>query len=128
MRSWVPGQHASTFGANPVAVEAALATLEVINSERLMENAVKMGRLAMKRLEEMKERYEIVGDVRGKGLFIGAEIVKTKKGKERGVREAQAITEACFKDGLILITAGRNTLRVIPPLNVAREELEEALT
>lgn len=127
MRSWVPGQHASTFGANPVAVEAALATLEVINSERLMENAVKMGRVAMKRLEEMKEHYEIVGDVRGKGLFIGVEIVKTKKGKERGVREAQALTEACFKDGLVLITAGRNTLRVIPPLNVAREELDEGL-
>ncbi|MDA4136383.1 MAG: acetyl ornithine aminotransferase family protein [Thaumarchaeota archaeon] len=127
MGSWVPGQHASTFGANPVAVEAALATLEVINSEKLMENAVKMGRVAMKRLEEMKERYEIVGDVRGKGLFIGVEIVKSKKTKERGAREAEAIERACFKDGLILITAGRNTLRVIPPLNVAREELEEGL-
>jgi len=127
MGSWVPGQHASTFGANPVAVEAALATLEVINSEKLMENAVKMGTVAMKRLEEMKDRYEIVGDVRGKGLFIGVEIVKSKKSKERGVREAQAITSACFKDGLILITAGGNTLRVIPPLNVVREELDEGL-
>jgi 4-aminobutyrate aminotransferase len=127
MESWVPGQHASTFGANPVAVEAALATLEVINSEKLMENAVKMGSVAMKRFEEMKRRYEIVGDVRGKGLFIGVEIVKSKKGKERGVRESQEITKACFKDGLILITAGRNTLRVVPPLNVAREELEEGL-
>ena len=120
MDSWVPGQHASTFGANPVAVEAALATLEVINSERLMENAVKMGRVAMKRLDEMKEGYEIVGDVRGKGLFIGVEIVKSKKTKERGVRESQAVARACFKDGLILISAGRNTLRVIPPLNVAQ--------
>jgi 4-aminobutyrate aminotransferase / (S)-3-amino-2-methylpropionate transaminase / 5-aminovalerate transaminase len=55
------------------------------------------------------------------------EIVKSKKSKERGVRESQAITSACFKDGLILITAGRNTLRVVPPLNVAREELEEGL-
>ncbi len=127
MDSWVPGQHASTFGANPVAVEAALATLEVINSEKLVENASKMGRVAMKRLEEMKERYEIVGDVRGKGLFIGVELVKDKKSKERGVREAQAVTRECFRDGLILITAGRNTLRVIPPLNVAMEELEEGL-
>ena len=127
MDSWVPGQHASTFGANPVAVEAALATLEVISSEKLMDNAVKMGRVAMKRFEEMKERYEIVGDVRGKGLFIGVELVKDKKSKERGVREAQAVTRACFRDGLILITAGRNTLRVVPPLNVAREELEEGL-
>jgi len=127
MDSWTPGQHASTFGANPVAVEAALATLEVISSERLMENAVKMGSVAMRRFKEMRERYEIVGDVRGKGLFIGVEIVKDKKSKERGVQEAQAVTRACFKDGLILILAGRNTLRVIPPLNVAREELEEGL-
>jgi len=127
MRSWVPGQHASTFGANPVAVEAALATLEVISSERLMENAVKMGRVAMKRFEEMKERYEMVGDVRGKGLFIGVEMVKTKKGKERGVREADEVTHECFREGLVLIKAGRNTLRVIPPLNVAREELEEGI-
>jgi 4-aminobutyrate aminotransferase len=127
MDSWVPGQHASTFGANPVAVEAALATLEVISSEKLVENAVKMGGVAMKRLEEMKEKYEVVGDVRGKGLFIGVEIVKNKKSKERGVREAQAVVRECFKDGLILILAGTNTLRVVPPLNVAREELEEGL-
>jgi 4-aminobutyrate aminotransferase len=127
MDSWVPGQHASTFGANPVAVEAALATLEVISSEKLVENAVKMGGVAMKRLEEMKEKNEMVGDVRGKGLFIGVEIVKNKKSKERGVREAQAVVRECFKDGLILILAGTNTLRVVPPLNVAREELEEGL-
>ena len=127
MDSWVAGQHASTFGANPVAVEAALATLEVISSEKLVENAVKMGKVAMKRLEEMKEDYEIVGDVRGKGLFIGVEMVKSKKGKERGVREAEAVARRCFKDGLILILAGMNTLRVIPPLNVAGEELEEGL-
>ena len=127
MDSWVPGQHASTFGANPVAVEAALATLEVISSEKLVENAVKMGRVAMRRLEEMKEKYEVVGNVRGKGLFIGVEVVKNKKSKERGVREAEAIVRACFKDGLILILAGSNTLRVVPPLNIAREELEEGL-
>jgi 4-aminobutyrate aminotransferase len=127
MSSWVPGQHASTFGANPVAIEAALATLEVIRSEKLMENAVKMGRNAMKRFEEMKERYEMVGDVRGKGLFIGVEIVKTKRGKERGIEESDQVTDECFKNGLVLIKAGRNTLRVIPPLNVAREELEEGI-
>jgi 4-aminobutyrate aminotransferase len=127
MDSWAPGQHASTFGANPVAIEAALATLEVISSEKLVENAVKMGRVAMRRLEEMREKYEVVGDVRGRGLFIGVEIVKDKKSKERGIREAQAIVRACFKDGLILILAGTNTLRVVPPLNIAREELEEGL-
>lgn len=127
MRSWVPGQHASTFGANPVAVEAALATLEVIRTERLIQNAERMGRVAMKRFEEMKERYEVVGDVRGKGLFIGVEIVRSKKTKQRGVKEAQAVTAECFKRGLVLITAGTNTLRVIPSLNISRDELEEGL-
>ena len=127
MESWKPGQHASTFGANPVAVEAALATLDVIKSERLMENARRLGGVALKRLNEMKEKYEIVGDVRGMGLFVGAEIVKDKKSKRRGEQEARQIMDYCFRHGLLLITAGRNTLRVIPPLNITKEELNEGL-
>jgi 4-aminobutyrate aminotransferase len=127
MESWRPGQHASTFGANPVAVEAALATLDVIKVERLMENARRMGGIAVKRLTEMKENYEIVGDVRGLGLFVGAEIVKDKKSKARGEKEAQEIIDYCFKHGLLLITAGRNTLRVIPPLNISEDELNEGM-
>jgi len=93
----------------------------------MMENALKMGRRAMKRLKEMEREYEIVGDVRGKGLFIGVEIVKSKKRKERGDEESAAIVKSCLKSGLILITAGRNTLRVIPPLNITAEELDEGL-
>ncbi len=127
MRSWRPGQHGSTFGANPVAVEAALATLEVISSERLLENATRMGKVAKKRLLEMKEKYEIVGDVRGLGLFIGVEIVKDKKTKARGEEEAHQIIEECFHNGLLVISAGRNTIRVIPPLNITLEELDEGL-
>ncbi len=127
MRSWRPGQHASTFGANPVAVEAALATLEVMNSERLLQNATRMGEVAMKRLLEMKQKYEIIGDVRGLGLFIGVEIVKDKKTKERGEEETHQIIDDCFHNGLLIISAGRNTLRVIPPLNITEEELEEGL-
>jgi 4-aminobutyrate aminotransferase len=127
MESWRPGQHASTFGANPVAVEAALATLDVMKVERLMENARRMGGIALKRLNEMKEKYEIVGDVRGVGLFVGAEIVKDKKTKVRGEKEAQQIIDYCFKHGLLLITAGRNTLRVIPPLNISEGELNEGM-
>ncbi len=127
MKAWKPGQHASTFGANPVAIEAAIATLEVMKSERLLENAEKMGGFAMQRLLEMKEKYEIVGDVRGFGLFIGVEIVKDKNSKARGEREAHQIIERCFHSGLLVITAGKNTIRVIPPLNITREELEEGL-
>jgi 4-aminobutyrate aminotransferase-like enzyme len=127
MESWKPGQHASTFGANPVAVEAALATLEVMKTERLMENAKRLGEVAVKRLNEMEGRYEIVGDVRGLGLFVGAEIVKSKKSKVRGEQEAHQIMEYCFRHGLLVITAGRNTLRVVPPLNITEAELNEGL-
>ncbi len=127
MASWKPGQHASTFGANPVAVEAALATLEVIKSERLMENAKRLGGKAIKRLQEMKGKYEIVGDVRGMGLFIGVEIVKDKRSKTRGEEEVKKIMNYCFKHGLLVIIAGRNTIRVIPPLMVSEAELDEGL-
>ncbi len=127
MKSWKPGQHASTFGANPVAVQAALATLEVIKKEKLLQNAKKMGELAMKVLNEFKSRYEIVGDVRGYGLFIGVEIVKNKKTKERGINETNEIIVKCFERGLVLISAGLNTLRIIPPLNITKEELVEGL-
>jgi 4-aminobutyrate aminotransferase len=127
MASWKPGQHASTFGANPIAIEAALATLDVIKSERLMENAKRLGGKAVKRLEEMKEKYEIVGDVRGLGLFVGVEIVKDKRSKARGEEEAKKIMNYCFKHGLLVITAGRNTLRLIPPLMISEAELDEGL-
>jgi|SRR5271157_124103 len=127
MESWRPGQHASTFGANPVAVEAALATLEVIKSERLMENANRLGGKAKKRFLEMKEKYEIVGDVRGMGFFLGIEIVKDKRTKVRGEQEARAVMDYCFRHGLLVIMAGRNVLRFIPPLNISEEEMNEGL-
>jgi 4-aminobutyrate aminotransferase len=127
MESWKPGQHASTFGANPVAVEAGLATLDIIKSEHLIQNAKRIGEKAKKRLLEMKERYEIVGDVRGMGLFIGVEIVKDKRTKTRGEEEAKQIMDYCFHHGLLIIIAGRNTLRVIPPLNITEDEISEGL-
>ena len=127
MESWKPGQHASTFGANPVAVEAALATLDVIKTEKLMQNAKNVGAMAKKRLMEMKEKYEIVGDVRGIGLFLGVEIVKDKKSKVRGEQEAKQIMDYCFNHGLLAIMAGRNTLRVVPPLNTPEDVMDEGL-
>lgn len=127
MRSWKPGQHASTFGANPVAVAAALATLAVVKSEKLVQNAKKMGEIAMKRLTEMKEKHAQIGDVRGLGLFIGVEVVRDRRTKERGEEEASRIVNECFENGLIAIIAGKNTIRIIPPLNVSEEELEEGL-
>jgi 4-aminobutyrate aminotransferase len=127
MESWRPGQHASTFGANPVAVEAALATLEVIKSEHLVQNVNRLGGKAKKRFLEMKEKYEIVGDVRGTGFFIGVEIVKDKRSKVRGEEEAKAVMDYCFRHGLLVIMAGRNVIRFIPPLNISEEEMDEGL-
>ena len=127
MESWKPGQHASTFGANPVAVEASLATLDVFKSENLLQNVRKVGGEAKKRLMEMKSKYEIVGDVRGMGLFLGVEIVKDKRTKARGEEEAKKIMDYCFHHGLLAIMAGRNTLRVIPPLNITQDEMTEGL-
>ncbi len=127
MKSWKPGQHASTFGANPVAVEAAIATLDVMKSERLMANARLQGGRALRRLREMQERYEIVGDVRGMGLLIGIEIVRSKRTKERGDAEAKQIMNRCFTNGLLVIMAGRNVIRLIPPLTTSNEEMDEGL-
>lgn len=127
MESWRPGQHASTFGANPVAVEASLATLNILKSEHVLQNVKRVGERAKKRLLEMKEKYEIVGDVRGMGLFIGVEIVKDKRSKTRGEEEAKQIMDYCFRHGLLVITAGRNTVRVVPPLVVTDEEMSEGL-
>jgi 4-aminobutyrate aminotransferase len=127
MESWKPGQHASTFGANPVAVEASLATLDILKSEHVLQNVKRLGERAKKRLLEMKEKYEIVGDVRGMGLFIGIEIVKDKRSKERGEEEAKQIMDYCFGRGLLVIIAGRNTIRVIPPLIITEEEMNEGL-
>ena len=127
MESWKPGQHASTFGANPVAVEASLATLEVIKTEKLMDNANRMGAIAKKRFLEMKEKYEIVGDVRGMGLFLGVEIVKDKKSKARGEEETKQIVDYCFHHGALVIVAGRNTLRFVPPLNITEDVMDEGL-
>ena len=81
----------------------------------------------MKRLLEWKEKYEIVGDVRGLGFFIGIEIVKNKRSKARGEDEAKKIMDYCFRHGALVIMAGRNTLRVIPPLTISEDELTEGL-
>ena len=75
----------------------------------------------------MKEKYEIIGDVRGMGLFLGVEIVKDKRTKARGEAEAHDIMDYCFHHGLLVIMAGRNTIRVIPPLNISEDEMDEGL-
>ncbi len=121
------GSHANTFGGNLASIAAANASLAYVqrNMKSLHKGIMEKGRYLMKRLKEMEKRYEIIGDVRGIGLMIGVELVKSKRGKEPAIRERERILEECFYNGLVLLPAGVSTIRIIPPLTVSRDSLEK---
>lgn len=121
---WRPGSHSSTFGGNGISVAAGLAHVKEILEQNLMERSKVLGAHAIKRLSELKDKYDIVGDVRGKGLMIGVEIVKSKKTKEPlYVAQIQGLA---WKKGLMMITAGMfgNVFRVAPPLIISQEQMD----
>jgi 4-aminobutyrate aminotransferase len=120
-----PGSHASTFGGNPVSCAAALATIEVIEEEKLLDNAARVGDYALKRLREMQEKYPAIGDVRGKGLMIGVELVNQDGSPAPEL--LRAVLERAFKKGLLVIGAGVSTIRIAPPLVITQEEMETGL-
>ncbi len=122
---WPGGSHASTFGGNPVSCASGMATIQVIEEEGLVERAARLGKEVMKRLNEWKEKYESIGDVRGLGLMIGVEIVKRDGSPAK--EEAHQVMLNSWKRGVAIITAGRNALRVVPPLNIPEEYLDKAL-
>jgi len=124
---WEGGAHANTFGGNPVSCAAALQVISIIRDEHLMENATKQGDYMLKRLKEIQEKYPIIGDVRGKGLMIGAEIVKDPKTKEPGRQEVHDIMMKSFRRGLAVITSGSSTIRIAPPLIITRELVDAGL-
>jgi 4-aminobutyrate aminotransferase len=124
---WTEGSHASTFGGNPLSCAAAAAVLEVIKEEKLLENANKQGAYALKRLGELKERSEIVGDVRGKGLMIGVELVEDKESKKPAAQKAAQVIIRSWKRGVAIVTCGASTIRIVPPLTIQREMLDTAL-
>jgi 4-aminobutyrate aminotransferase len=124
---WGPGAHASTFGGNPVSCVAALAVIDTIKEEKLLENAMKQGAHIMKRLDELKEESDIVGDVRGKGLMIGMEIVEDKESKKPAPRKAGEVMMRSWKRGVNVITCGASTIRVAPPIIITRELVDAAL-
>lgn len=121
------GAHASTFGGNPISCAAALAVIDVIRDERLLENSSRLGEKTIKRLNELMDKYEIIGDVRGKGLMIGVELVKNKRSKEPAVKEMEEVVLKCFKKGVVVIGAGKSTIRIAPPLIITEELLMKAI-
>ncbi len=127
LMDWESGSHASTFGGNPVACAAALVVIDVIKEEKLLENAEKQGNYIMKWLQDLKEKQEIVGDVRGKGLMIGVEFVEDKETKKPGVDQAREVMLRCWRRGVATVTCGVSTLRLVPPLTITRELVDTSL-
>ena len=123
---WEPGSHASTFAGNPVCCAAALKTIELLESG-FIENAARLGKIALKRLSELKDRYEFIGDVRGKGLMIGVELVGDAVTIEPVKDRRNAVVYEAFKNGLLLLGAGESSVRFIPPLIINEEELHTGL-
>ena len=123
---WPPGAHASTFGGNPVSCAAALKTIELLE-HGLIENVAKLGEIAMARLREMEQRYDFIGEVRGKGFMIGIELVADKASREPVHDKRDAVVYEAFKNGLLILGAGESTLRLIPPLITNESELQVGL-
>jgi 4-aminobutyrate aminotransferase len=127
LMDWEGGSHASTFGGNPVSCAAASAVIDVIQNEGLRENAAKQGAHIMKRLKELEEKSEIVGDVRGKGLMIGIELVEDKASKKPAPKKAEEVMMRSWKRGVAVITCGKSTIRLVPPLIITRELADAGL-
>ncbi|MGC8761543.1 MAG: aminotransferase class III-fold pyridoxal phosphate-dependent enzyme, partial [Bryobacteraceae bacterium] len=117
---------ASTFGGNPVAVEAALATIELLEQE-LVDNAGRIGARMMARMREWPRRFPHVGDVRGLGLMIGFELVKDQATKERAPELRDRIVELAFQRGLLILGAGPNSIRLAPPLVLTADQADFAV-
>jgi 4-aminobutyrate aminotransferase len=127
MSKWKPGSHGGTYGGNAVACAAAVATIQAIREDGMVENAANLGERLMAELHELSVRYPVLGDVRGRGLMIGCEFT-TLEG-EPDAATTKAVQKACMKAGLLLLTCGTydNVIRWVPPLNVTWEQLSEGL-
>jgi 4-aminobutyrate aminotransferase len=123
---WKPGSHASTFGGNPVCIAAALATMDILQREGIA-NAAKMGELMFERLRSWTQRFGIVGEIRGRGLMIGIEIVKDQQSREPAGAWRDRIVDLAFERGLLILGCGETAIRLAPPLVVNEHEASIAL-
>ncbi len=123
---WQGGAHGSTFGGNPVSCAAALATLDLVEGG-LMANAERLGAHLIGAVRKLAERQEAVGDVRGRGLMVGVELVKSRTSKEPDGDTARAVVQTAFQRGLLLLTCGRSVLRLAPPLVIDEEDIDRGV-
>jgi 4-aminobutyrate aminotransferase len=124
--AWPPGTHASTFGGNPVSCAAALATIRLLR-ERLVQNAATVGAHMLAGARALMDKHPLIGDVRGRGLMIGIELVRDRQTKERATTERDAVVKECFARGLLVLGAGANSLRMSPPLVLTTDQADTAL-
>jgi 4-aminobutyrate aminotransferase len=124
--NWVPGSHASTFGGNPVCIAAALATLDIIEREGI-KNAATVGEKMQQRLRPWVAKHPTVGEVRGRGLMIGIEIVKDQKSRSATGPMRDKIVDLAFERGLLILGCGETSIRLCPPLIVNQQEADIAL-
>jgi 4-aminobutyrate aminotransferase len=127
MNKWEPGSHGGTYGGNAVACAAAVATIQAIEEEGLLENTRRMGDLLMERLRAIQEQHPVIGDVRGLGLMVATEF--TDEAGHPATDVAKAVVEECLYRGLMLLTCGtwNNVIRWIPPLIVSEAQIEKAV-
>jgi 4-aminobutyrate aminotransferase len=125
--SWPPGTHASTFGGNPVACAASLATIKLLR-DGLVKNAAEVGSHLMEGVAALMDRHPMVGDVRGRGLMIGIELVRDRQTKERATAERDRVVRECFSRGLLVLGAGANAIRLCPPLVLTKPQADTAVT
>lgn len=123
---WEAGSHASTFGGNPISCQAALATIRLLE-QGLMVNAAQRGEQLMSGLRALQQEFECLGDVRGRGLMVGVELVKDRETKERAGDWRDQVVQAAFHKGLLLLGCGLNTIRFCPALTVSADEIEVSL-
>jgi len=126
MEQWPRGAHGNTFGGNPLCCAAALATLDLVERE-YANNAAAVGAYFMDRLRELQARHEVIGDVRGKGLMIGIELVTDRASRTPAGELCSAVLHRAFHNGLILLSCGTSTVRFMPPLMITESDVDEAL-
>ena len=123
---WVPGSHASTFGGNPVCLAAAMATIKILEREAIA-NAGTVGEYMLQRMASWTHKHEMVGDVRGRGLMIGVEIVSDQERKTPAPVERDQLIQLAFERGLLLLGAGESTIRLTPPLIITERQADVAM-
>ncbi|MGB9833452.1 MAG: acetyl ornithine aminotransferase family protein [bacterium] len=123
----VQGRHSNTFGGNPISAVAALATIEAIEGENLLENTRRMGEVFKQGLLDLKKEFEEIGDVRGLGLMLAIELVKDRESKTPARELRDRIIENCYKKGLLLLPCGTSAIRFTPAMVINREEVEKGL-